>query len=89
MEMDGSARATRLQLEPGDSLAVISDGIYEFADADGAQFGEDGVAGVLRQYHAHPMAELSRQLVDAAFAFGGDVAQADDITLVLVRRLPP
>lgn len=88
MEMDGSARATRLQLEPGDILAVISDGIYEFADAAGAQFGEDGVAGVLRQYHTQSMAELSRQLVDAAFAFGGDVKQADDITLVLVRRLP-
>ena len=87
MEMDGSARATRIQLGPGDILAVISDGIYEFANADGAQFGEDGVAGVLRQYHSHSMAELSRELVDAAFAFGGDVDQADDITLVLVRRL--
>jgi phosphoserine phosphatase len=88
MEMDGSTRATHLSLGPGDILAVISDGIYEFAAADGAQFGEDGVAGVMRQWHTQPMTELSRKLVEAAFAFGGDVDQADDITLVLVRRLP-
>jgi serine phosphatase RsbU (regulator of sigma subunit) len=33
-----------------------------------------------------PIDELSQKLVDAAFEFGGDVEQDDDITLVLVRR---
>ncbi|MDH3547454.1 MAG: SpoIIE family protein phosphatase [Gammaproteobacteria bacterium] len=88
MELDGTAKAQRMTLGPGDVLAVISDGIYEFATSDGSQFGEDGVARVMRQSHNLPMAELSQHLVDAAFAFGGNVEQADDITLVLVRRLP-
>lgn len=88
MELDGTAKAQRLTLKPGDVLAVISDGIYEFATAVGAEFGEDGVAQVIRQSHQLSMAELSQQLVDAAFEFGGDVPQADDITLVLIRRLP-
>lgn len=88
MELDGTAKAQKLTLEPGDVLAIISDGIYEFATAAGAEFGEEGVARVMRQCHTLPMAELSQRLVDAAFEFGGDVAQADDITLVLVRRLP-
>jgi len=87
MELDGTAKAERITLEPGDVLAVISDGIYEFATADGAEFGEDGVAAVMQQGHGLSMADLSQRLVDAAFAFGGDVAQADDITLVLVGRL--
>jgi sigma-B regulation protein RsbU (phosphoserine phosphatase) len=88
MELDGTAEAVRLVLESGDVLAVISDGIYEFATSDGAEFGEDGVAAVMRQGHELPMAELSQKLIDAAFEFGGNVKQADDITLVLVRRLP-
>ena len=88
MELDGTAEAKTVALEPGDILAVISDGIYEFSTADGTQFGEDGVANVMRAGHELPMAELSQKLVDAAFEFGGDVPQADDITLVLVRRLP-
>jgi phosphoserine phosphatase len=88
MELDGTARAEEITLEPGDVLAVISDGIYEFATSEGAEFGEAGVAEIMRQGHTLPMAELGQRLVDAAFEFGGDVDQADDITLVLVRRLP-
>jgi phosphoserine phosphatase len=88
MELDGSASAERVSMQPGDILAVISDGIYEFAASDGGQFGEDGVAAVIRQHHQSTMAQLGQALIDAAFEFGGEVEQADDITLVLVRRLP-
>jgi len=88
MELDGTAPALDLKMEPGDILAVISDGIYEYARTDGAQFGEDGVKEIMRQGHTLPMSELGQKLVDAALDFGGDAPQADDITLVLVRRLP-
>ena len=88
MELDGTAKAQRMDLQPGDVLAVISDGVYEFATADGVDFGEDGVARVMQQNHTRPMSELGQKLIDAAFEHGGDVEQADDITLVLVRRSP-
>jgi len=86
MELDGTQQAQRLNLEPGDILAVISDGIYEFAKADGAEFGTEGVEKVMQLGDQLPIEELGQKLVDAAFEFGGDVEQADDITLVLVRR---
>ena len=88
MGLDGSDKARQLFLQPGDILALISDGVYEYADLDGSQFGEDGVANIMRSFHQLPMAELSKKLTDAAFEFGGEAPQADDITLVLVRRLP-
>ncbi len=88
MELDGSNEARRLELAPGDILALISDGIYEHAAADGSQFGERRVARVVQDRHRLPMAELGQRLIDAAFEFGGDAAQADDMTLALVRRLP-
>lgn len=86
MEIDGAPEGASLSLGTGDILGVISDGIYEFARTDGAEFGEDGVAAVMRAAADAPIAELAETLVDAAFEFGGDVRQADDITLVLVRR---
>ncbi|NND43928.1 MAG: SpoIIE family protein phosphatase [Xanthomonadales bacterium] len=88
MPMDEAASAATLALEPGDILALISDGVYEYTAADGSQFGEDRVAEVIRTYQDMPMNVLCQLLVKAARAFGGDAPQADDITLVLVRRLP-
>jgi sigma-B regulation protein RsbU (phosphoserine phosphatase) len=86
MELDETPPAQSLELAPGDILAIISDGIYEFENETGVQFGADGVEAVIQAGHQKPVDELSQKLVDAAFAFGGDVEQLDDITLVLVRR---
>jgi phosphoserine phosphatase len=86
MELDGSDPAMSLALEPGDILALISDGVYEFAREDGTEFGEGGVARVFADYHEASMAELTEHLIKAAFAHGRGVAQADDITLVMVKR---
>jgi serine phosphatase RsbU (regulator of sigma subunit) len=73
---------------PGDVLGLISDGIYEYEDESGRQFGQERVARVIREHHRQPMTEVVEALLAAARAFGGDAPQTDDITIVLVRRLP-
>jgi sigma-B regulation protein RsbU (phosphoserine phosphatase) len=78
----------RLRLAGGDLLALVSDGIYESMDEQGRQFGEERVAAVVRAHAEAPMRELGQRLVDETFRFTGDIPQKDDITLVLVRRLP-
>ena len=88
MEIDESVKSASLQLEPGDILGLISDGVYEYNNTQGEEFGEDRVAGVFRSHHRLPMAELSKRLIEAVMDFGGDAPQEDDITLVLVRREP-
>ena len=72
----------------GDVFALVSDGVYEYEDADGKQFGEQGVANVLRQYHDRPMPYLLGRLMDALSEFGRGAPQLDDVTVVLIRRLP-
>ena len=75
-------------LDPGDVLGLISDGIYEYENEAGEQFGRRGVMRVL---DAHPDAsaqELVDYIMDAAREHGGTAPQADDITIVLARRLP-
>jgi phosphoserine phosphatase len=81
-------KAVRIDMEPGDVLGLISDGIYEYEDDEGRQFGQEGVARVIRENLDKPMTEVVAILLRSARKFGGAVPQADDITIVLVRRLP-
>jgi sigma-B regulation protein RsbU (phosphoserine phosphatase) len=80
--------AATIDLAPGDILGLITDGVFECEDADGQQFGEDGVEQLVREHQARPMAELAELLFETVTRHGGDAPQADDITIVLVRRLP-
>jgi len=88
MDIDDQQESADLLLEPGDILALISDGVYEYNNTEGEEFGEDRVAGVFRNHHRLSMAALTEQLVQAVRQFGGSAPQEDDITLVLVRREP-
>ena len=88
MEIDDKQESANLQLEPGDILALISDGVYEYADLDAKEFGEEGVAEIIRASHQLSMAALGKKLIEAVMDFGGDAPQEDDITMVLIRRLP-
>jgi len=76
------------RMGPGDLFALVSDGVYEFEDASGRQFGEQGVADIIRRHRAKPMPELIGMLLMAIDAFAGGAPQQDDVTIVLIRRLP-
>ncbi len=88
LEIDDKQESANLLLQPGDILALISDGVYEYANPEGEAFGEHGVAEVFKSGHHLSMSGLIANLIAAVNEFGGDAPQADDITLVLVRRLP-
>jgi len=77
-----------LKMAPGDVLVLLSDGIYEYESKQGVQFGEERVARLLKYHHRLPMLELSKQILNATYEHGESVSQQDDITLVLLRRLP-
>lgn len=75
-------------LEPGDVLGLISDGIYEYENEEGVQFGRRGVMRVLDANPDAGAQQLVDLIMDAAREHGGSAPQADDITIVLARRLP-
>lgn len=87
MEIDRPPPAVQLAMEPGDVLVLLSDGVYEYENRQGVQFGKERVAQLLRYHHRLPAAELSRQILSEVFQHGQGVEQDDDITVVLVRRL--
>ena len=75
-----------IDLDPGDVLGLISDGAFEYEDAAGRAFGTEGVERVIVSNHFRPATEQLALLLDALHDFARGAPQADDITIVLVRR---
>ena len=76
-------------LEPGDWLALYTDGITEARDSSGAWFGEERLAAFLRRAIAggHPPAETVRRLTEAVLDHQGSLLQ-DDASVLLARWKP-
>ncbi|HKE05939.1 MAG TPA: PP2C family protein-serine/threonine phosphatase, partial [Blastocatellia bacterium] len=76
----------RLELHPGDVLALFSDGVTEAHDEDDNEYGEERLAEFMRQIRNEP----AETLVDKVFCeidrFAGCAPQYDDITLFVIRR---
>ena len=86
MNQDNLGEAIMLKLEPGDVLGLISDGIYEYESEVGLQFGQKGIRSVVDAMRDGSAEELVAAIMHAARLHGGNAPQADDITIVLVRR---
>jgi phosphoserine phosphatase len=78
--------AVTLDMQPGDILVLLSDGIYEYANAAREEFGEERVRAVLAARHAGPAAGLGAAILEAVEAFARGAPQDDDMTIVLVKR---
>jgi phosphoserine phosphatase len=78
--------AVTIALEPGDVLVLLSDGIYEYRNGYGEEFGSSRVEKLLKSHHERPMERLTAILFDWLRAFAGKAPQEDDMTVVLVKR---
>src|SRR5262249_49986307 len=76
------------ELAPGDIFALMTDGIFEYARADEQMFGEARVVEILKAHRHETMARLIEIIVAEVDAFAAGAPQADDMTIVLARRLP-
>jgi phosphoserine phosphatase RsbU/P len=77
--------AARVELQPGDTLVLFSDGVTEAADPDEEMFGVSRLRGALADRHDAPLDHLQRIVFESVQSFVRGAAQADDITLLLVR----
>jgi sigma-B regulation protein RsbU (phosphoserine phosphatase) len=78
--------AIGLAMEPGDILALISDGIFEYEAFGGEQFGEKRVRDFIIREHGSGMRELAAKLFAEVKGFAKGAPQEDDMTVVLVKR---
>ena len=86
MPLERPRPAATFELEPGDVLALITDGIFEYHNAAGEQFGEQRVRQLIARHHRKSAAELGAILLDELHAFAAGARQEDDMTIVIVKR---
>ena len=74
-------------MEPGDLVVVCSDGVTEARSVDGEEFGRERTIAAVRRCHGQKPDVVMDALMAAMREFVGVAAQADDITILIVRYL--
>jgi serine phosphatase RsbU (regulator of sigma subunit) len=73
-------------LQPGDTLALYSDGVTEANNDAEEEFGERGLGQFLLQHHHQSCADMVNTLADEVRRWCGSPSFADDFTVLFVRR---
>jgi sigma-B regulation protein RsbU (phosphoserine phosphatase) len=79
--------AVRVELEPGDTLVLFSDGVTEAADPAEDMYGVPRLSEALDGHHDAPLDRLQKKVVDSVETFARGASQNDDITLLFIRYL--
>ena len=88
MPIERLGPAITFDMDPGDILAVISDGIFEYCGARNEEFGEERVREAIRAHRHETSAVLTSRLFERVRAFAAGAPQEDDMTVVMVKREP-
>lgn len=74
-----------VQLEPGESLVMFTDGVTEARGPDDEELGDERLLACLREAGDRPPAELLRRVLDRVREFCGGAEPADDVTVLVTR----
>lgn len=75
-------------LEPDDVLAFYSDGILETINKDKEMYGEERLRNALLRHAKGEALQIRDAILDEVSQFRGEIAQDDDIALVIVKYKP-
>jgi serine phosphatase RsbU (regulator of sigma subunit)/pSer/pThr/pTyr-binding forkhead associated (FHA) protein len=75
------------QLDHGDMLVLYSDGVTEANNPAYDEFDEERFIEVLKTHRTLPATEIVQAVIKAVTEFAAGAPQADDITLLVAKRL--
>jgi serine phosphatase RsbU (regulator of sigma subunit) len=75
-----------LNLSEGDLLVLVTDGLCEWENAAGQQFGAERLEQVVRHVRQKNPKEIIDELYKAALEFSGGTEQQDDVTAIILKR---
>jgi serine phosphatase RsbU (regulator of sigma subunit) len=79
--------SARVTLGPGDVVVVFSDGVSEAPNAMLEEFGEERLREVILANQGKTASQIVQAIVKAVDEFEAGAPAADDLTLVVVRRV--
>jgi sigma-B regulation protein RsbU (phosphoserine phosphatase) len=79
-------KVDRIQLEPGETLLLYTDGLTEAQDGSGAEYGRDRLADLLGRSESGSCEELISACMGELTAYRETNALADDLTIMAIRR---
>ncbi len=77
-----------VSLGPGDALVLYTDGLTDAAKANRERFGEERLRAVLEAHRGAAAEALVGAVVETITRFQGDAPAADDLALLVIRRVP-
>lgn len=78
-----------LTLQPGESLLLYTDGVTENPDIHNEEFGVRRLTDLALALADRDAITTVQRIKQEVFAFGGDQAQFDDLTLMVIKRSAP
>jgi serine phosphatase RsbU (regulator of sigma subunit) len=84
---DAQFSNTVVALDPGDILTLFTDGVTEQENEAGDEFSISRLVDVVSSKQTEPAAALVADITAAVSNFAGTKAQADDLTVVVVKIL--
>jgi len=75
----------RAEMNTGDRLYLYTDGLVEFCNDNGEQYGEKRFYEVLIKSRKNPLRKACENVIESLTAFGGKSKAEDDITLVAIE----
>lgn len=76
----------RVEMRPGDTLVIYSDGVTETWDPDGEEFGEEGLVPLVVRSRALGAEALQNAILREIEAFEAGARATDDRTIVVLKR---
>ena len=76
-----------LELKPGDSILLYTDGVPDASNEGQEQFGMDRLRRVILEQRTAPVSGLVAALEGAIAELTGGATQFDDIAILAVKRL--
>jgi serine phosphatase RsbU (regulator of sigma subunit) len=82
---DRTYEEVEMELQPGDSIVIASDGVEESLNAEEEEFSFERVRGTLERLANRSANELAEGLLAAVRIFSGDAEISDDRTIVSLK----
>jgi serine phosphatase RsbU (regulator of sigma subunit) len=86
IDEDATWTQSSTSIDLGDILVLYTDGIPDAQNRDGAFFGEEKLIEVVQQNIGRSAFEIQNSILEEIEKFAGDIAQFDDITLMILAR---